>query len=271
MEEEAKHCPIGVYDSGVGGLTVVRWLYKVLPQERIIYFGDTARVPYGGRPRHELIEFSRQIMGFFRKQGVKFVIAACNTSSALALPVVAQESDVPLMGVIGAGAREAVSVTKTKRIGVIGTQATVASRAYACAVKELEPKASVYEQACPELVPLIEAGHRDGEIVEKPLKEYLQPLLERSIDTLILGCTHYPYLLVPIKRLAGPDVEIVDPAEATAREARDRLETLGLLSGKKAGEDLFFVSGDPESFHTAAVQLGYTQRVEHVEIERYTI
>ncbi len=271
MEEEAKHRPIGVYDSGVGGLTVVRWLHKVLPDEQIIYFGDTARVPYGGRPRHELIEFSRQIVGFFRKQGVKFVIAACNTSSALALPVVKEEVDVPLMGVIGAGAREAVSVTRGKKIGVIGTEATVASRAYAQAVNELDPEISVYEQACPELVPLIEAGHRDGQIVEGPLKRYLMPLMGYSIDTLILGCTHYPYLLAPIKRLVGSDVEIVDPAEATAREARDRLEALELLSEKKAGEDFFFVSGDPRSFRAAAVQLGYTQRVEHVEIERYTI
>jgi glutamate racemase len=269
--EETKDRPIGVYDSGVGGLTVVRWLHQVLPQERIIYFGDTARVPYGGRPREELIRFSRQIVGFFRKQGAKFIIAACNTSSAAALPVVAEESDVPLMGVIRAGARGAVSVTKAKRIGVMGTQVTVESRAYTLAVKELEPDAAVYEQACPRLVPLIEAGHRDGEIVKGPLKEYLQPLLAREIDTLILGCTHYPYLLTSIKGLVGSDVEVVDPAEAAAREAEDRLKDLGLLSGKKAGEDLFFVSGEPESFHAAAVQLGYNQSVEHVEIERYTI
>ena len=271
MGEEVKHRPIGVYDSGVGGLTVVRWLHRVLPQEQIVYFGDTARVPYGGRSRHELVEFSRQIVGILQEQGEKIVIAAYNTSSALALPVVAQEVDVPLMGVIGAGAREAVSVTKTKKIGVIGTQATVTSGAYARAVKELEPVTNVYEQACPELVPLIEGGHRDGEIVEKPLKRYLEPLLERNIDTLILGCTHYPYLLVPIKRLVGTGVEIVDPAEAAAREARDTLEVLGLLSEEKVGEDLFFVSGEPGTFRAAAVQLGYTQRVEHVEIERYTI
>ncbi len=271
MGEEARHRPIGVYDSGIGGLTVVGWLRKVLPEERILYFGDTARVPYGGRARGEIIEFSRQIVGFFLSQGVKFIIAACNTSSALALPVVAQETDVPLMGVIRAGAEAAVSATKAERIGVIGTQGTVNSRAYTEAVKKLAPDAFVREQACPELVPMIEAGYRDGEVVEELLYRYLQPLIDYRIDTLILGCTHYPYLLAPIRRLMGPDVKIVDPAEAVAREARNELQALGLLNEKKAGEDLFFVSGDPDRFQAAALQLGYTQRVEHVEIEQYSI
>jgi glutamate racemase len=267
----ARQHPIGVYDSGVGGLTVVHWLREVLPREQIVYFGDTARVPYGGRPPEEIIRFSRQILAFFREQGVKFVIAACNTSSALALPVVAPSSPIPMMGVIGAGAREALAATKNNKIGVIGTQGTVESQAYTHTLRELESSVSIYEQACPKLVPLIEAGHSEGDMVDSPLKEYLGPLVEHQIDTLILGCTHYPFIRSAIERLLGSEVKIIDPAEATAKEAKQKLRDLGLLSGERQGEDSYFVSGNPASFYASSVQLGYTQRVEHVDIEKYTI
>ena len=271
MGDLAKEHPIGVYDSGVGGLTVVHWLREVLPREQIVYFGDTARVPYGGRSSEEIIGFSRQILAFFREQGVKFVIAACNTSSALALPVVAPSSPIPMMGVIRAGAREALVTTRNQKIGVIGTQGTVESHAYSHALKKLEPGISVYEQACPKLVPLIEAGYREGDVVDSPLQEYLGPLAEHQIDTLILGCTHYPFIRPAIQRLLSPEVELIDPAEATAKEAEHRLSKLGLLSGEKQAEDCFFVSGNSTSFHASALRLGYTQRVEHVDIEKYTI
>ena len=167
-------------------------------------------------------------MAFFQKQGVKFIIAACNTSSALALPVVAPISPIPIMGVIGAGAHRALEVTSNKKVGVIGTEATVESHAYAYALEELDPSVTVYERACPRLVPLIEAGHWEGEVVREPLRQYLTPLAKQDIDTLILGCTHYPFLLESIQGLLGPEVKIVDPAEATAKEARERLEELDL-------------------------------------------
>mgnify|MGYP001033808301 CR=1 FL=1 len=268
---EARQHPIGVYDSGVGGLTVVHWLREILPKERILYFGDTARVPYGGRTPGEIIEFSRQIVAFFQKQGVKFIIAACNTSSALALPVVAPISPIPIMGVIGAGAHRALEVTSNKKVGVIGTEATVESHAYAYALEELDPSVTVYERACPRLVPLIEAGHWEGEVVREPLRQYLTPLAKQDIDTLILGCTHYPFLLGSVQELLGPKVEIVDPAEATAKEAREKLGELDLWSLEKLGEDGYFVSGDPISFRASSARLGYTHGVEHVDITKYTI
>lgn len=271
MGDVARQQPIGVYDSGVGGLTVVQWLREILPKEQILYFGDTARVPYGGRTPEEIIEFSRQIVAFFRNRGVKFVIVACNTSSALALPVVAPISPIPIMGVIKAGARKVLEVTTNKKVGVIGTKATVESHAYAHALEELDHSVTVYERACPRLVPLVEAGHWEGEVVWEPLREYLIPLAKQDIDTLVLGCTHYPFLLGTIQGLLGPKIRIVDPAEATAKEAREKLEELDLLSLEKLGEDGYFVSGDPISFHASAVRLGYTHRVEHVDITKYTI
>lgn len=263
--------PIGVYDSGVGGLTVVHWLHEILPEERILYFGDTARVPYGSRPPEELIEFSRQILAFLKEQRVKFVIAACNTSSALALPVVASESPVPMMGVIEAGAHAAIMATRNGKVGMIGTQATVDSHAYAHALKEVDPGISVYEQACPELVPLIEAGYWEGAVVERSLEKYLAPLAQHQIDTLILGCTHYPLLFPSIQRLLGSKVAIIDPAETVVRAAEHKLKEFDLLSEGRPGEDRYFVSGDPLAFRTTAARLGYTHAVEHVDIENYAV
>lgn len=262
--------PIGVYDSGLGGLTVVRWLRQLLPQECIVYFGDTARVPYGGRSREEITTFSRQIISFFLEQGVKFVIAACNTSSALALPTVRVEFNVSILGVIGPGANDAVRASKTGRIGVIATEGTVSSRAYTQALVALDSSVLVWEQPCPRLVPLVEAGQWDGAEVEEALREYLAPLQVQGIDTLILGCTHYPFLTAPIKRILGPEVNIVDPAKATVLEAAAELESLGLLSESRiSGVARFFVSGDPLAFTAVASRMGYVDKVGHVDIEMY--
>ena len=271
MEDVARQHPLGGYDSGVGGLTVVHWLREILPQERIVYFGDTERVPYGGRLPEEIVAFSRQILGFLWEQGAKFVIAACNTSSAIALPVVAPEAPIPLLGMIEAGAKAALDATQNKRIGMIGTQATVKSHAYALALQQLEPSISVYEQACPELVPLIEAGHWEGNPIEHTLNKYLTPLAGHQIDTLILGCTHYPFLLSAIQQVLGQGVVVVDPAEATVWEAAHRLKELDLLSSEKSQEDRYFVSGDPRSFQASATRLGYTCQVEHVDVKKYSI
>ena len=267
----AKQRPIGVYDSGVGGLTVVRWLQQALPTEQVMYFGDTARVPYGGRPASEIIEFSRQILTFFLDLDVKFVIAACNTSSALALPVLNPGAPIPMMGVIRSGAQAAVVGTKGRRIGVIGTEGTVQSNAYGHALRAIDPDISVWEVACPKLVPLIEAGQWEGEAIEALLADYLSPLMDQKIDTLILGCTHYPFLLSSIERLLGPRVQIIDPGEATAQEATLRLRELDLVADEKRGENGFYVSGDPHQFRASALRLGYDHPVKHVDIERYAM
>ncbi|NLK07898.1 MAG: glutamate racemase [Firmicutes bacterium] len=266
MERER---PIGVYDSGVGGLTVVKWLRRKLPKEQILYFGDTARVPYGGRPPEEIIKFSRQILAFFVEKDVKFVIAACNTSSALALPSLIPNAPVPLMGVIGPGVKKAAVEVKGRRIGVIGTKGTVESRAYTEALQNVDPDIQVWETACPRLVPLVENGEWEGRQIETLLTEYLQPLLKHNIDTLILGCTHYPYLMTAIRAVLGNDIQIVDPGEAAAEEAVLELDRLGLLTHSKQGSDGFYVSGDPHVFGTIAKRLGYKADLEVVDINRY--
>lgn len=265
----AKERPVGVYDSGVGGLTVVRWLQQVLPGEQIIYFGDTARVPYGGRSSDEIIEFSRQILAFFLDKGVKFVIAACNTSSALALPHLDLRAPVPVMGVISPGAHAAVTGVKGQRIGVIGTKATVASHAYSHALRDINPDIDVWEVACPELVPLIEAGEWEGKRIDALLVTYLAPLIKEKIDTLILGCTHYPFVLPSIEEILGPKVRVIDPGEATAQVAAARLKELDLLARHRRGADNFYVSGDPMRFQNTAAKLGYDYLVQAVDINHY--
>ncbi|MCR4401339.1 MAG: glutamate racemase [Firmicutes bacterium] len=247
--------PIGVFDSGVGGLTVVREVWRKLPKERVLYFGDTARVPYGGRPAAEIEVFAREIISYLRKLGAKLVIVACNTTSALALDEVGREFDVPLVGVLRPGARSAVSATRAGRIGVIATEGTTRSGAYERAIRELMPEAAVFSKACPMLVPLIEAGRTCSREAEEALRDYLAPLLESDIDTLVLGCTHYPFLEDAIRRIVGPDVTIVDPAGETVEVASVLLRDLGLSSHERTGPDQFAVSGDPEGFTRVAEKL----------------
>lgn len=252
--------PIGVYDSGLGGLTVVRELWRQVPCEPVAYFGDTARVPYGGRPQEEIIAFSREIIGFLIELGCRLIIAACNTSSALALPVVAAEAPVPVMGVLEAGAEEAAASTTNKRVGVLATEGTVRSKAYSRAIKARLPDATVFEQPCPTLVPLIEAGLGHSSEARAMLETYAGPLVEQGVDTVILGCTHYPLIQDEIALVLPRDVKIIDPAVRTVEEAARFLE-IGVQAGKCSpeevasarGKDRFFVSGEPQRFRDAAV------------------
>ncbi len=246
---------MGVYDSGVGGLTVVRELWRALPRERVLYFGDTARVPYGGRPAEEIEGFSRQIVSYLETLGAKLVVVACNTTSALALDRVKPDFETPLVGVLRPGAHAASKASRNGRIGVIATEGTVRSGAYERAIAEFLPGARVFGQACPLLVPLVEAGKAHSVEARRALQEYLDPLLNQDIDTLVLGCTHYPYLGDEIRRIVGPDVAIVDPAEETARATQALTSGLGLASPDRSGCDEFMVSGDPESFARVAANL----------------
>lgn len=243
--------PIGVFDSGIGGLTVVRQLMAHLPREHILYFGDSARVPYGTKSPETVTRFSIENARFLVRRDVKFVVVACNTASALALPVLQRRFDVPMIGVIEPGARAAVQVTRNKRIGVIGTLGTIASGAYERLILGLDGACTVTEVPCPLFVPLAEEGWTDGPVVEQVARIYLEPLLETGIDTLILGCTHYPLLKEVIARVAGRGVTLVDTAEETVRMVRQQLESLGLLrDGPEAGEGerRFFVSDIPAQF-----------------------
>jgi glutamate racemase len=266
---ESQRARIGVFDSGVGGLTVLRELYRQLPNESILYFGDTARLPYGTRSQAEIMQFSREILVWMVQQGVKMVIMACNTSSALALETVRSQFNIPILGIILPGARAAVQ--KGKRIGVIATPATAASNAYRQAIQEIDSTVQVWQMACPEFVPLIEHDRIRDPYTQEVAQEYLAPLLEQDIDTLVHGCTHYPYLNPVFKSILPPSVKIVDPAVHLVKAATQELELLGLRNTRVALPTQFYVSSAPVRFAKLSVQwLGCTPLVEQVDIREMT-
>ncbi|WP_310486734.1 glutamate racemase [Chamaesiphon sp. VAR_69_metabat_338] len=243
---------IGVFDSGVGGLTVLQEIYRQLPNESVLYFGDTARVPYGNRSAAEILQFTRQTLDWLVSQGVKMAIVACNTSSALALETVRAEYDLPILGVILPGARSAA--LHGQRIGVIATPATVNSNAYLHAIQEANPSAQVWQVACPEFVPLIETNRIDDPQTLAIAKEYLQPLLDRSIDTLVYGCTHYPHLEPVLRQFVPMSVQFINPAVAVVAAAARELNVLGIQSHHSAIPTQFVVSGNPAQFAQVATQ-----------------
>ena len=225
--------PIGVFDSGVGGLTVVKEIINQMPNERIVYFGDTARVPYGSKSRDTVVRYSRQIVRFLLEQNVKAIAVACNTASAYAIPEIEAECPVPVIGVIRPGAKTAVEGTRNGRIGVIGTRATITSGSYKEYIREIMPGAEVFGQACPLFVPLVEEGLWEDPVTDEIARRYMASLIDRDIDTLIMGCTHYPLIRKTIGRAAGDKVLLVNPAYETARELRKLLESKSLISGHR--------------------------------------
>ena len=239
--------PIGVFDSGVGGLTVVKEIMNQLPDETIIYFGDTARVPYGNKSQETIVKYSRQIAQFLLKERVKAIVIACNTASAFALETLQKECPVPVLGVVKPGARAAAEVSANGRIGVIGTEGTVRSGLYGTYIREIRPEVSVYGKACPLFVPLVEEGLCEDEVTVLMAKRYLQPLLAESVDTIVLGCTHYPLLRGVVAQVAGPEVTLVNPAFETAKDLRELLTKKGLLARKdRTPEHRFYVSDGAE-------------------------
>lgn len=241
--------PIGVFDSGLGGLTVVRELIRQLPHENIIYFGDTARVPYGPKSQETVIRYSQDVATFLLAQGVKALVVACNTATAYALPTLRAEQEVPVVGVIEPGARAAVRASRDRRIGVIGTRGTIKSRAYEKAIEKLEPDATIIAAACPLFVPLVEEGWLDSEPTRIVARDYLAPFTDGRIDTLVLGCTHYPLLKPVIGQTVGRQVRLIDSAEETAAETARVLQDSGLEnSGRDGARYRFVASDDPEQF-----------------------
>jgi len=208
--------PIGVFDSGIGGLTVVHELIRQLPHESIVYFGDTARVPYGPKSPDTVRRYSREIAAYLTEQGVKAIVVACNTATAHALGTLRGELALPVVGVVEPGARAAVAATRTGRIGVIGTVGTIKSGAYERAICALSPTAQVVARACPLFVPLVEEGWVDHEATRLVAETYLEPLVKANVDTLVLGCTHYPLLKPLLRQVMGPDIRLIDSAEETA-------------------------------------------------------
>lgn len=243
---------IGVFDSGVGGLTVVRELIRQLPNEDIVYFGDTARVPYGIKSKETVIRFSIENILFLLKQDVKLICVACNTVSSLALPVIKNHFRVPIIGVITPGVREAVYATQNKRIGVIGTSGTIKSRAYENQIKQLDPKVKITAVACPLFVPFAEEGWLKGDVVLDVARTYLLPLKKAKVDTVILGCTHYPLLKEVIKKVMGPDVALIDSAKQVAIEVKKILAAEGLLNKSGRAKHKFYVSDNPQWFQSLA-------------------
>ncbi len=226
-----KNAPVGIFDSGVGGLTVAREIIRQMPGERIVYFGDTARVPYGNKSRETVIRYSRQIIRFLMTKQVKAIVIACNTASAYALDTVEREFDIPIIGVIRAGALTAVRATRNGKIGVIGTEGTIGSGIYTEVMKQMNPDIEVTGKACPLFVPLVEEGLLHDSVTDEIASRYLSVLKGRFIDTLVLGCTHYPLLRSTVGRIMGGDVTLVNPAYETALELKALLEERGLVRG----------------------------------------
>ncbi|MEO1094600.1 MAG: glutamate racemase [Cyanobacteria bacterium J06638_28] len=265
---QSNTAPIGIFDSGVGGLTVLRELHRQLPHESIVYVGDTARLPYGSRTPEEIRQFVREIMTWMMEQGVKMVMMACNTSSALALEQVQQEFPIPISGLIWPGARAAVQAGK--RVGVIATPATVASNAYRDAILEANPATQVWQVGCPQFVPLIEQDRLQEPATLQVAKTYLQPLIEAHIDTLIYGCTHYPHLEPLFQTFLPATIQRIDPARYMVEAAAQELALLDLSSVNKRQPTQFFVSGEPQQFaQVAARWLGQMPSTNHVNFAAY--
>jgi len=241
--------PLGVFDSGIGGLTVVRELLRLLPDEELVYYGDVARLPYGNKSKETVTRFSREIAHFLIERGVKAIVVACNTASALALPALSDELEVPVVGVIESGARAAAERTKSGQVGVIATASTVRSGAYGRALAACRADLVVTERACPLFVPLVEEGWIDHKVTREIAEEYLAPLEGHNLDTLILGCTHYPLLKRVIGDVMGPGVSLVDSGEETARTVVEMLDAGGLRAPEGANPvHALYLSDLPAAF-----------------------
>ncbi len=267
--------PIGVFDSGLGGLTAVRSLRAIVPEEDLIYFGDTARVPYGGRARETLLKYARQDVRFLRTFDLKAILVACGTVSTTSLDALQAENDLPILGVVEPVCRQALRATRRGRIGVIATLASIRSGAYESTLHRADPAVEVFGRACPLLVPLVENGRtRPGDVViETVAREYLEPLLETGIDTLILGCTHYPLLSEVIGGICGPGVSLISAGEAAAYQLKELLTERDLRCAEgRRGNASFYVSDRPEDFGSMA-SLFLREDLRHmarrIDIEEY--
>lgn len=269
-----RDAPIGVFDSGVGGLTVAREIMRNLPSEKIVYFGDTARVPYGSKSKETIIRYSRQIIHFLEEQQVKAIVIACNTASAFALDAVKDELDIPVLGVIEAGAKVAAEETANKRVGVIGTLGTVGSGIHEAYLKQLDPEITVIGKACPLFVPLVEEGWLHDPVTTEVASRYLQELKDQRIDTLILGCTHYPLIRSTIRDVMGEGVRLVNPAYETALQLKSLLAEMDISSSGTGEEDFpyrFYVSDLADEFKDFANSiLPYdVSMAKKIDIEKY--
>lgn len=248
-----KKTTIGIFDSGIGGLTVLKSFKKILPSQNYIYFGDTARVPYGSKSKTTIQSFASEIIDFLIEHKANIVVVACNTVSSLALPYLQKKyKSLPIFGVVQPGSQEALRESQTKKIGVIGTVATINSHSYTKTIKAYKKDTQVYEHACPLFVPLVENGWANNEVALLTAQKYLAPLLKKNIDTLVLGCTHYPVLKKTIKKIIGKDINIVDSSTAIAKEVQNYLAENKIVSTSKKTETQFWLSDESVYFIKAA-------------------
>ncbi len=272
---ERRDLPIGVFDSGLGGLTVAREIMRQLPNEKLVYFGDTARVPYGSKSRETVTRYSRQIVRFLQTMEVKAIVVACNTASAYALDELESEIDIPILGVVKPGAKVAAEVTRNGRIGIIGTEGTVGSGIYTTYIRQIRPDVELIGKACPLFVPLVEEGLWQDPVTDEIAMRYLTELIDSGIDTLILGCTHYPLIRDTVAKIMGDHVTLVNPAYETARELKELLERRQLFSltapGLGTNQYRFFVSDGASRFKNFAnsiIQYGILS-AKVINIEEY--
>ena len=264
--------PIGVFDSGVGGLTVAKEIMQQLPNEKIIYFGDTARVPYGSKSKETVIKYSNQIIRFLLTKEVKAIVIACGTASSTALEVVKNSFHIPILGVVEPGARSAAFATRNNKVGIIGTEGTITSKTYDRLIHNHSETISVYGKACPLFVPLVEEGWSEDEVTIQIAKRYLDDLQDYGIDTLVLGCTHYPLLTNILGNIMGVEVQLVNPAYETAEELKGLLENAGIRSDEReVPYHEFYVSDRANKFETFAKRIlnKPMMPVQQVQIEDY--
>ena len=250
-----KHRPIGIFDSGLGGLTVLKALRKALPHEHFIYFGDSANVPYGAKSKQTVTKLSLAIARFLEQQGVQLIIVACNTASAQALGTLQKQCKVPVFGVIEPGAKKAARATHNHRIALLGTEGTVRSKAYEVALKKIDKHACVFPKACPLFVPLVEENWSRKHATELIATEYALPLQKKDVDTVILGCTHYPVLKPLLAQIFGKKVTLVDPSDTLAAEIQAFLSSHGSIQRNGKGSVRFYASDDPARFKRLAKQI----------------
>lgn len=267
--------PIGVFDSGVGGLTVAHELMRQLPNEELIYVGDTLRCPYGSRPKHEVQQFTNELVQFLLEKNVKMIVIACNTATAFTLETLKKQLDIPIIGVIQPGARAAIKNTQNEQIGIIGTEGTVSSEAYPEALQQINEQLEVTSLACPMFVPMVEQGITDGQQAHSIVEETLSPLRNtKNIDTLVLGCTHYPLLENVIRDVMGEDINIISSGEETARETSTILELEQLLyTGSRTPNHSFYTTGDLEVFQNISKSIfkKTIKDLRNVTIEKVTL
>lgn len=272
MKNNKNNAPIGVFDSGVGGLTVAREIIRQLPNESIVYFGDTARVPYGSKSKDTIIRYARQIVRFLKTKDVKAIVVACNTASAFALDTIEQELNIPVIGVVKPGAKSAIENTNNKRIGIIGTEGTIKSELYKEYICGIDPDITVFGKPCPLFVPLVEEGMLNDPVTDEIASRYLSELKSKNIDSLILGCTHYPLLRDTVEKIMGPDVNLVNPAYETAVSLKRLLEKNDIEAEEGAqAEYEFYVSDAAVKFKNFAnsIMPFHTDWIDEINIEEY--